>query len=58
VVPRVPESAGERAALVARMLAEAEERGMPWWYPVEVHWATPEELERWYRRHLDAVVEL
>jgi len=58
VVPRVPESASERAALVAQMLAEAEKRGMPWWYPVEVHWATPEELERWYRRHLDAVVEL
>jgi len=58
IVPKVPERASQRATLVAQMLAEAEEKGMPWWYPVEVHWATPEEFERWYKKHLDAVVEL
>ena len=57
VVPEVPKSTSERAALVAEMLAEAEEKGMPWWYPIEVHWATPKEFERWFRKHLNIVVE-
>ena len=45
VLDEVPKSGLERAKLVEEMWRIAEEMGIPWWYPIEAHLATQEELE-------------
>jgi hypothetical protein len=45
VMDKVPKGGLERAKPVDRISRVAEEMGVPWWYPIEVHLATREELE-------------
>jgi predicted nucleotidyltransferase len=44
VLPEVPGSGLERARLVNRILEIAESRGVPRWYPFEVHLVTRDRL--------------
>jgi len=44
VLPEVPGSGLERARLVNRILEVAESRGVPRWYPFEVHLVTKDQL--------------
>jgi hypothetical protein len=44
VLPEVPVSGLERARLVNRILEVAESRGVPWWYPFEIHLVTRDRL--------------
>jgi len=46
VIDRVPESAMGRARIVSRVWEVLEREGVPWWYPLEIHLMTEEELER------------
>jgi predicted nucleotidyltransferase len=44
VLPEVPGSGLERARLTNRILEVAESRGVPWWYPFEIHLMTRDRL--------------
>jgi len=44
VVKEVPRSGIERAKLLDRLWMAMEARGVPWWYPFEIHIMTKEEL--------------
>lgn len=46
VLPEVPRSGLERARLLGEVWRRMEERGVPPWYPFEIHLVTGEELER------------
>jgi len=45
VLPQVPSSGAERAKVIDRIFRYMEERGVPWWYPFEIHLVTREEME-------------
>ena len=44
VVKEVPKSGIERAELLDKLWRAMEARGVPWWYPFEIHIMTKEEL--------------
>jgi len=44
VIGEVPRSGLERARLIDRLWEMMESRGVPWWYPFEIHLLTREEL--------------
>jgi len=44
VVREVPKSGLERARLLDKLWRIMESRGVPWWYPFEIHLLTKEEL--------------
>jgi predicted nucleotidyltransferase len=44
VVREVPKSGIERATLIDSVWRKMESRGVPWWYPFEIHLLTREEL--------------
>jgi predicted nucleotidyltransferase len=44
VVGEVPGSGLERARLLDRLWKLMESRGVPWWYPFDIHLLTKEEL--------------
>jgi len=44
VVKEVPRSGIERAELLDKLWRAMEARGVPWWYPFEIHIMTKEEL--------------
>jgi len=44
VVRKVPKSGLERARLLDKLWRIMESRGVPWWYPFEIHLLTKEEL--------------
>ncbi len=44
VLREVPRSGLERARLIDRIWRVMESRGVPWWYPFEIHLLTKEEL--------------
>lgn len=46
VVDKVPGKGIERARILDRMWMLMESRGVPWWYPFEIHLITEVELER------------
>ena len=57
LVEEVPRSALRRVALLDRIWSAMERRGVPHWYPVELHLMTPEEkaiMERGGARFVDA----
>jgi len=45
VVDDVPRSGVERAKILDRIWRIMESRGVPWWYPFEIHLMTREELK-------------
>ena len=44
VIEKVPEKSVERIKLLNRIWSYMEERGVPWWYPFEIHLVTRREL--------------
>jgi len=44
VLKEIPRSGIERAKLLDRLWRAMEARGVPWWYPFEIHLMTKEEL--------------
>ena len=44
VMKEVPKSGIERAELLDKLWRAMEARGVPWWYPFEIHIMTKEEL--------------
>jgi len=44
VIEKVPEKSAERIKLLNRIWSYMEERGVPWWYPFEIHLVTRREL--------------
>jgi len=44
VMKEVPKSGIERAELLDKLWRAMEARGVPWWYPFEIHIVTKEEL--------------
>ena len=45
VMPEAPKSAGEEMRIVCEVLDRAEEKGLPWWFPADMHIMDEEELE-------------
>ena len=45
VLPEAPKSAGEDMRIVCEVLDRAEEKGLPWWFPADVHIIDEEEFE-------------
>jgi len=44
VIEKVPEKSVERIKLLNEIWSYMEERGVPWWYPFEIHLVTRREL--------------
>jgi predicted nucleotidyltransferase len=44
VIEKVPEKSAERIKLLNEIWSYMEERGVPWWYPFEIHLVTRREL--------------
>jgi len=44
VIEKVPEKSVERIKLLNKIWSYMEERGVPWWYPFEIHLVTRREL--------------
>jgi len=44
VIEKVPEKSVERIKLLDEIWSYMEERGVPWWYPFEIHLVTRREL--------------
>jgi len=45
IVKELPKSGLERARILSDIWREMERRGVPWWYPFEIHLMTREEFE-------------
>ncbi len=45
VIDKVPEKGLERARILDKIWKILEKRGVPWWYPFELHLVTKEEVE-------------
>jgi len=45
VVEELPRSAGRRAEILDGIWRIMEDKGVPWWYPFEIHLMTREELK-------------
>ena len=45
VLREVPRSGIERARLLSKLWRVLESRDVPWWYPLEIHLVTKEELK-------------
>ena len=44
VIEKVPEKSADRIKLLNKIWSYMEERGVPWWYPFEIHLVTRREL--------------
>jgi len=44
VIEKVPEKSAERIKLLNKIWSYMEERGVPWWYPFEIHLVSRREL--------------
>ncbi len=46
IMEKVPERARDRAKILDEIWRELETRGVPWWYPFEIHLMTRQEMKR------------